>query len=464
MSSSVEREVKMGLASVFVGTLFFMNPCFRMLDILPDFIGCIFIIAGLSKLSVIDYRTDNAKRYATYYAFVSFLKLPLSFYIFTREQGYLLPATFIFSVLEGMLMVGFFISLIGGLQYLLSRENCEDRHLKISENASVVCFIFSIARAVISFVPELLSLGKQKDSFDYNYYATAEMNVAMAKPYAEILAFAVLLVFGIYCAFIIGRFLLGVKRDGDFISALSARYGKYTIDNVDTMNHRKVKFALLLFFLAVLLWFNQILDFVNVIPNTLSYIVMIFGTIYMTRNLGCTKLKSSFPVYIILIALSVYNNLIQTKLLSATEIDFIYDRMIVKNVPGMLQNTAGLPGLILPIIAEYVLLAGLVIALLREFDSLEFLRDKDTVSIFEVLFGIASVTYFISCCYVYFGQFVRTANTFVTRNLDVYVKYDSILSLFEWINLISFIILLYAAYKYGHDVLVRVKKKGESEE
>jgi len=456
--------VGMGIISVFIGILFFMNPCFRLLDFLPDVIGCILIIAGTSKLAVIDHRIENARRYAVYYAFVSFMKIPLGFYIFTHEQGYLLPATFVFSVLEGMLMVGFFVSLIGGFQYLLSRENCDDKHLKLSENASVVCFIFAIARAVVSFAPEILSLGKQKDSFDYNFTATADMNAAYAKPYAEILAFVIILIFGIYCAFVIGRFLTAMRRDRDFIASLGARYDKYAEDNVETMNLRKVRFALLLFFLAVLLWFNQILDFVNIIPNTFSYVFMILGTVYMIKKLVCEKLRSTLFVYIPLIALSVYNNMVQYSLLSSTDIDFIYDHMIVKKVPVMLQSTGDLWRLMIPIVVEYVLLAALVVSICKAFDSLEFIRDKDTVSIFEILFGIGTAAYFVSCCYVYFGQFIRTANTFVSQKLDVYVKYDSILSLFEWINLISFIIVLYAAYRYGHDVFVRVKAKGEIEE
>lgn len=454
----------MGLLGIFIGILFFMNPCFRMIDFLPDFIGCILIVAGTSKLAAIDYRIENARKYAIYYAFVSFIKLPLSFYIFTRERGYLLPATFVFSVLEGMLMVGFFVSLIGGFQYLLSRENCDNNHLKLSESASVICFIFSIARAVISFAPEILSLGSQKDSFNYNYYATAEMNAAMIKPYAEILAFVLLFILGIYCAVIAGKFIIGMKRDESFVTALCTRYEKYAIDNVESMNHRKVKTVLLIFFLAVLLMFNQILDNVNVIPNILSYIVMIIGTVYMIKKLGCIRLKATLPAYIVLAALSIYNNIVQTKLLTATDIDFIYDHMIIKKAPAILQSTDSIPQLVLPIIAEYVVFGGLIIAICRELDSLEFLRDKDTVSIFEILFGLGTAVYFVSCCYVYFGQFIRTAYTFITQKLSVYVKYDSILSIFEWINLISFIIILYAAYRYGYDVLVRVRKKGEAEE
>lgn len=453
----------MGILCTFIGILFLANPCFRLIDFFPDFIGCILIIAGTSKAALFDYRIEQAKKYATYLAFVSFGKLFTAFYIFTKAKDYLLPASFGFAVLEGMLMVGMFVSLIGGYQYLLSRENCEDIHLKNSESASVVCFVFSIARAVIGFAPEILSLGSQKNNFDYTFTPTAEQNAALLKPYAEILAFALILVFGIYFAIICGKFLIGIYGDKKFISGLSERYEKYICNNIEKVNVKRVKFTLLLFFGFLLLLFNQILDFVNVIPNTLAYIFLIAGTVYMIKALGCTGLKSSLPVYIPLIALSVYNNIVQTRLLSGTDIDFIYENMFIKKVPEVLQNTANLPFLTVPIIAEYVILALLVIKLCRTLDNLEFLRDKDTISIFEILFTASTAVYFISCCYTYFGQFIRTANTFVTQKLEVYVKYDSILVIFEWMCLIFFVLMLYSGYRYGADVLARVKPKEDSE-
>ncbi len=453
----------MGILSIFIGTLFLANPFFRMLDFLPDFIGCLLIIAGTTKLALIDGRIESARKYAMYYAVVSAVKIPLAGNIFVSAKDYLLPATFIFSVLEALLMVGIFVSLIGGFQYLLSREKSGEKNLKDSESASIVCFIFSIARAAITFLPEILSLGTQKDNFDYTFSPTPEQDAALLKPYAELLAFAIIGIFGIYFAFICGKFFINVIRNHEFVSALKTRYEKYSLENVDAVNHRKVRFVLLVFFAAILLLFNQILDFVNILPNTLSYLFLIAGTIYLIARLKCTALRATLPVYIPLIALSIHNNTVQTKLLSQTNIDFIYDKMLVRKVPEVLQSTENLPKLILPIIIEYLVLAVLLVIICKSMDNLDFLRDKDTISIFEILFSISTAVYFISSCYVYFGQFIRTANTFVNQKLEVYVKYDSILAIFEWTTLISFILVLYFAYRYGSDLLSRVKAKEDTE-
>lgn len=454
----------MGFLSIFFGIIFLANPFFRMLDFLPDVIGCILIIAGTSKLSCIDGRVDSARKYAMYFAFVSAVKVPIAYYIIAVAKDYLLPATFIFSVLEGILMVGLFVSLIGGIQYLLSREKSGEINLKESESVSVVCFVFAIARAVISFVPEILSLGAQKDSFDYTFTPTAEQTAALMKPYAEILAFVLVLIFGIYFAFICGKFLIAVSKNHEFISALNMRYEKYLSENADMVNFKKVRFSLLLLFAAVLLLFNQILDFVNVIPNTLSYIFLILASLYLIRKLGCTKLKVTLPVYIPLIALSLYNNNLQTQLLSTTNIDFIYDKMLIRNVPEMLQGTEALSWIAGLVILEYVILAILVVVICRSLDSIGFLRDKDSISIFEILFALSTAGYFISSAYVYFGQHIRTVYTYLSGKLEVYIRYDTILVFFEWASIITFILMLYFAYRYGSDILSRVKAEKEAPE
>ena len=52
------RTKKIRLIPVFAGLVFFFNPYFACLDVLPDFIGAILICLGLSGPSVFN---DNAK-------------------------------------------------------------------------------------------------------------------------------------------------------------------------------------------------------------------------------------------------------------------------------------------------------------------------------------------------------------------------------------------------------------------
>ena len=53
----------MGFKLILAGLVFFFNPCINLVDIFPDFIGCILISAGLYKLADMEksftYVTDG---------------------------------------------------------------------------------------------------------------------------------------------------------------------------------------------------------------------------------------------------------------------------------------------------------------------------------------------------------------------------------------------------------------------
>ena len=53
MIRSKKTTRPIGFLSIFIGMLFFFNPSFGVVDVLPDFIGCLFIYLGLSRISVI---------------------------------------------------------------------------------------------------------------------------------------------------------------------------------------------------------------------------------------------------------------------------------------------------------------------------------------------------------------------------------------------------------------------------
>lgn len=452
----------MGLICIFTGILFFMNPNIRMLDFFPDVIGCILILFGTSKLAHTDARITDAGKYIKYLTFISAVKIPLSLYIAFYEDNYLLPATFLYSVIEAILMICFFTSLFGGLDYLVSRCSNANDHSKSSENAAVIAFIFSIARAICGFIPEVLSLGKQSDGFDYTFTPTIAQNAAILKPYAEILCSVIVLIFGIYAAVLFGKYFIALSRDKALIENLEERYDLYIKENSSLINYGYVRKAMCIFFIALLLLFNQILDFINVIPNTLSYIFLIIGCLYMIKYLNCRSLKKILVVFVPLISLSIFNNFIQYKLLSQTNIDIYNTNLYIKSVPNQLQSTAFLPQLIVCSVVEYLILGALIIVIAREFDNLPFLRNKDSISIFEILFGISLAAVAASSIYIYVGQFVRTIFTFVSNSINVYSKYDYILAAFEIIFYISFVLMLYFAYRYGLDVLSRIKTSKEN--
>ena len=64
-----------GFAYVIAGFVFLANPYIDMLDILPDFIGYLLILAGISRMAKLDDRLTLAAQKLTYLAVLSVLRL-----------------------------------------------------------------------------------------------------------------------------------------------------------------------------------------------------------------------------------------------------------------------------------------------------------------------------------------------------------------------------------------------------
>ena len=70
----------MNLGYLLAGLIFLFNPNINVIDVLPDFIGCIFIVKGLSKLSDLDRRIASAKAKFRRLAWVALFKAFVSLF------------------------------------------------------------------------------------------------------------------------------------------------------------------------------------------------------------------------------------------------------------------------------------------------------------------------------------------------------------------------------------------------
>ena len=454
----------MSFALLIAGIIFLANPTIRMIDLLPDLIGCLLLFAGLSRIYVLEERLERARKLLCYFMLVSALKIPASLYFPIKAKQYLLPFSFAFSVVEIILMVSFFVSLIGGLEYLASRDGSMKGHGKRSESASIVAFIFSIARGILSFAPELLVLGEQTDDFDYTFSPTPGQNAALIKPYAEVLCFVLVLVFGIYTAFVLIRYLTYLQKDKAFTEKLHDRYLQYEKDNFVTLTQRRMKLALIVIFVGIVLLFNPIMDFVNILPNTLALLFLSFGLILLSRASGIKGFIKLLPITALTIPISIWNNVTQYTLLSKTNIDIMGTSMNVRFVPEILQNLGFLKSDFMLIIPEYVLLSVLFILVIKQICNLDILRDNDTIGIFEILLGISSLAFFTCCIGAWIFPHVRTAYSFMTNDIASYIKYDSITEIFELVSYAAYIFMLYFSYRFGKDVLSRIVEREDNED
>lgn len=111
----------MKLGYMIVGCIFLCNPFINIIDILPDFIGYLFILKALSELSDLERNIGSARKKFKAAMWVSLVKCLLVFASMIFDSTWYLILTFTFGILECMYLIPGFIDLFYGISYLEGR-------------------------------------------------------------------------------------------------------------------------------------------------------------------------------------------------------------------------------------------------------------------------------------------------------------------------------------------------------
>ncbi len=111
----------MKIGYMIVGCIFLFNPFINIIDILPDFIGYLFIMRALSELSDLERNIRNARAKFKSAMWVSLVKFALVFASMIFDSTWYLILTFTFGILECMYLIPAFIDLFYGISYLEGR-------------------------------------------------------------------------------------------------------------------------------------------------------------------------------------------------------------------------------------------------------------------------------------------------------------------------------------------------------
>ncbi len=111
----------MKLGYMIVGCIFLFNPFINIIDILPDFIGYLFILKALAELSDLERNILSARNKFKAAMWVSLVKALLVFASLIFDSTWYLILTFTFGILECMYLIPGFIDLFYGISYLEAR-------------------------------------------------------------------------------------------------------------------------------------------------------------------------------------------------------------------------------------------------------------------------------------------------------------------------------------------------------
>lgn len=289
----------MGFRLIFAGLVFFFNPCINIVDILPDFIGCILISAGLFRLVDVEDRFSYARRVINRLIPIYILKALLSVYLPVRWKSGLLPFTFVFAVGEIILMLAFCSALYGGIEYMANLHGGE-KHLSGVSAVSKLTVFFMIVKNVLAFLPEALALEKEPD-LDLSYNAKPVQMLSDAKPYIIAFFTVCVLALGIYWLRLNANFFGRLSKDTVFIGNLSGIYKEKITDNTELVTRRRFMRFFMLVILSCVFILDITVDAINFTPDILSYILLLAAAFALDKAI----VRKLLPVFVPLAVVSV---------------------------------------------------------------------------------------------------------------------------------------------------------------
>lgn len=258
----------MGLQYLLIGCFFLLNPYFSIIDIFPDFIGCIFLMKGLSKLTKISASFEFAYKQFGLLLAISVVRLCCIPLITDTKEIWPLIIVLCAGLGEAFLSIRAFNAIFDGFS---STAQAPENALFVRwKETKQITVIFLILKQVIAVIPELCML------------STGEYGVVTLDGIQSIANYRTPLLFvGLFIGFFVGiawyiqirRYLKQVIADRAYQTHLEETYRhRYTsVSAVYIADQLKVAMGLLI--AAVILSLELIFDGVNYLPHFIGAIL-----------------------------------------------------------------------------------------------------------------------------------------------------------------------------------------------
>lgn len=316
-----ENKVKikkyMGIGSLIISAFFLFNPDIAIIDIIPDVFGYVFILFGLSQLSDINDKIEEARNCFKKAAICNLIKLALIVVLFGMVSQREMPVsmllfTFVMNIFDLIYVVPGYLYLFSGFMYLGERlesefvlarrtfvprkrpENADvktldafmrkehkrkarcERSLSNTEKIQRTTITFVIFKAVTPVLPELTSLLEHGYSASrINYYDFIYL--------FRILAIFIMFFVGIVWLVLAIKYYAGVMKDKVFISAVREKYALEVLPNKVHFVKKFVSLEIILFVCGTFFFTNLYFDEFNIVPSVVAGIILMIAS-YRIRH------------------------------------------------------------------------------------------------------------------------------------------------------------------------------------
>ena len=257
----------MGLQYLIIGCFFLLNPYFSIIDFIPDFIGCIFLLKGLSKITRVSVAFEDAFRQFRNLLLLTLARMFTIPLITDTKEVWPLVIVLCCGLGEAFFAVRGFVQLFDGFN--ATAQSAENALYFRWHETKQFTILFLIARQVLCLLPELSMLSSDE------YGIVTPDGIQSLANYRWIftgMAMIVSLLVGIAWFIQIRKYLKGILRDEPYQANLGKLYeDRYT--NVSSVYvSANLRSALILLTAGIVLSLELIFDGVNYLPHIVGAI------------------------------------------------------------------------------------------------------------------------------------------------------------------------------------------------
>ncbi len=282
----IKRSI--GYKRLLFGFIFLMSPDIVIIDLLPDFIGYLFIISGISVLADIDERADDAKSLAKRLLALSCVKFVLMFYMPSLEKTNLLVVTFSLAIIDVILILPFLKQFFSSLDYTATRQGILISSKKTSEIKSLTV-LFLFLKDTLMVAPSVVSLF---DPAETGYYGSSVWHIDFSALFnvLTVLAFFLMTLAFILMIFKLSFYFVKLARNRELVSRLYSNYEKNVLSVPSRMLLKRTRAFRSMIIVSPLFFVDFYIDFVEMIPTAVGFLLIFIFSLYVQRKMGMRTL------------------------------------------------------------------------------------------------------------------------------------------------------------------------------
>lgn len=292
----------MGIGYIIAGVVFLFNPMISILDVLPDFIGYLLILAGIYKLADMTNKMENIHKNLLYLIGISLLRTILSVVITTSDKILVLIFVFVFAVFETIFMINVFNKIFDGIEDIGIRFNGTATFNKISELRTLT-YIFIIIRNLFTVIPEFRHLSTS----EYEGVISSYEMTGLIDYSTILIAMNIIIVtaIGAIWLFMMLSYLNKIRKDTDFIEKINNYFTNNILTDTNRYLVRRIAISMFLFMLGFIFIVDIFFDNIDILPDFIGSL-FIFSAVVILRK-DNLKIKKLLYLSVAYIPLSLIN-------------------------------------------------------------------------------------------------------------------------------------------------------------